>query len=115
MTNAFRSIDGSTNNTLDPELGQTGSQLIRKTPVDYADDVSSIGGESRPMARDVSNEIFDQTESIPNNKGLSDFMWIWGQFLDHDITLTPGGAGPSDKSGMPIPVSRSEVRSTWNW
>ncbi len=104
MTNAFRSIDGSNNNPLDPDLGQTHAQLLRKTPVDYGDGVSSLAGSTRLMAREVSNQIFEQVDSTPNSKGFSDFMWVWGQFLDHDITLTPGGANPVDKAPMPIPM-----------
>ena len=41
----------------------------------------------RPNPRDVSNAVCVQTGSVPNTRGGSDFIWQWGQFIDHDITL----------------------------
>jgi hypothetical protein len=40
----------------------------------------------------VSTTIFAQTRSIPSRIGLSDYIWTWGQFLDHDFSLTEGSA-----------------------
>ena len=47
-----------------------------------------IAPPERPNARDISNRIAVQTGRIPNGRGLSDFIWQWGQFLTHDIDLT---------------------------
>jgi peroxidase len=47
----------------------------------------------------VSDAIFDQTTSIPSAIGLSDYIWTWGQFLDHDFSLTEGA-----REAMPISV-----------
>jgi hypothetical protein len=33
--------------------------------------------------------------------GLSDYAWIWGQFIDHDITLSP--EDPAQPMSIPIP------------
>ena len=104
MANGYRSIDGSGNNLFDPKLGQAGTKLLRKTPADYGDGISLLAGSSRPMAREVSNGIFDQADSVPNTAGASDFLWIWGQFLDHDISLTPSSESDADKSPMPVPL-----------
>ena len=82
--------DGSGNNPLFPHLGQKGSELDRlgpdRTPAD-----GSLSGADRPNARTISNAVADQKpgESIPNKFGGSDFVWQWGQFIDHDISLTP--------------------------
>ncbi|MGE9270955.1 MAG: peroxidase family protein, partial [Verrucomicrobiales bacterium] len=39
--------------------------------------------------REVSNAVVDQEEDIKNRRGATDFLWQWGQFLDHDLTETP--------------------------
>lgn len=87
-----RSYDGSGNNIDHPDWGASFSRLKRIADADYADGVASLAGPLRPSARIVSNEIVHQAEGalIENAFGTSDFLWQWGQFLDHDIDLTDG-------------------------
>ncbi len=88
---AIRKMDGTENNESFPEIGSTFERLARLANPDYADFVSALAGPTRPSARLVSNEVADQAGmSIPNTFGTSDFLWQWGQFLDHDIDLTGG-------------------------
>ncbi len=75
----------------------------------------------------ISNALSDQTD--PNNlsqdintvdqKSLSDFIYVFGQFLDHDLDLTPADTGrafdiPANQPGDPfnppgvIPLTRSD-------
>lgn len=96
----FRSADGSGNNVDDSDLGTPGKPFVRLTPNAYADGLSEPAGASRPSARAVSNALAAQTESVPNRRGASDFLWQWGQFLDHDLTETPT-AVPAE----PLPIS----------
>lgn len=84
----IRSIDGTGNNLADPALGSAGTELRRLVDSDYADGISEPSGEDRLSAREISNILADQEETIPNANGLSDLVWQWGQFIDHDITLT---------------------------
>lgn len=113
----FRSYDGTGNNPLD--LGAAGTPLRRIVPAsaDYIDDDRSGFGGVGP--RLVSNAVFDQTASVPNAVGASNFLFQWGQFLDHDLSLsrTAASAGnasmiaPPDDPVMPnamIPFTRSE-------
>jgi len=87
-----RSIDGTGNHPED--RGAAGEPLMRMMPSDYGDAVETPSGADRPSARAVSNAVSSQSESLPNATGLSDFFWVWGQFVDHDIDLTPGGSPP---------------------
>ncbi|CAM2010382.1 peroxidase family protein [Acanthopleuribacter pedis] len=117
----YRTIDGSNNNRNNPTWGTPFTQLERVVPPAYADGVSTLSGQNRPAPRDISNIVLSQSESKPSSKQLTDMVWVWGQFLDHDISLTnpvfplePHNISlPEDDpffiSGVPIlPFNRSE-------
>lgn len=86
------SVDGGGNNALHPTWGAAGIALLRRARAAYADGVSAAAGASRPSARAVSNALSAQTTGITNDRNLSDFVYVWGQFLDHDINLTSTGS-----------------------
>jgi hypothetical protein len=91
ISQEYRSIDGFNNNPLNPEMGAAHSMLAYWTRLDYADGISVPKMDmefSRPNPRMISNSLFAQNGLIPEKKGLSDFTWVFGQFVDHDITLT---------------------------
>ncbi|MCR9199280.1 MAG: peroxidase [Planctomycetaceae bacterium] len=96
------SIDGTGNNVDNPELGSTGVELLRLSDAEYADGVSSPAGDDRVSARVVSNNVAAQSESILNDRNLTDYIWIWGQFLDHDIDLTES-AEPHEEFNIEVP------------
>lgn len=98
----FRNIDGSDNSEGDTDVGAAKTQLTRWAPPDYADGISAMAGESRPSPRAVSNAVVAQLESVPNRNGASDFLWQWGQFLDHDIDLTDA-ADPAEPAPIAVP------------
>ncbi len=83
-----RAMDGRHNNKTHTTWGNAGTDLLRMSTVSYMDRVSEPP-DWLPDARTISNEAQDQDESIPNSSMASDFLWQWGQFLDHDISLTP--------------------------
>ena len=99
----FRSIDGSGNNPNDSTLGAAHTSLIRMLPSAYSDGVETLAGENRPSARAISQVVNAQDHSIPNTVGASDFLWQWGQFLDHDIDLTDG-VDPPEPADILVPV-----------
>lgn len=101
-----RTYDGSGNNLLHPKLGAAGTALLRRTTNAYADGRSQPSGQERPNPRDVSRFIQFQSAQIPNGDGASDFLWLWGQFLDHDISLTPSAEPPEP---FDILVPRGDV------
>ena len=69
---------------------------------DYGDGVSTLAGAGRPSPRVISNIVCDQAGSLPNVHGVSDFVWQWGQLVDHDIDLT-GAAEPAEALPIAIP------------
>jgi len=81
----YRTIDGSGNNLRYPQINQAGVQLVRLAPPAYADGISSFAGADRPNPRDISNIVNNQDELIPNPDSATNFVWLWGQFMDHDI------------------------------
>ena len=90
-----RSYDGWGNNPDEPAWGNSGQQMIRfgYFPEYPGDETGStmIQWEHRPNARVISNRLSAQTASNPNARGLSSFIWQWGQFVTHDMDLTPNG------------------------
>ena len=95
-----RSMDGRANNFRHPSRGMTGTAQLKIAPTSYADGVSTPTA-SRPNARAVSNLVSSQQESVPNSVGASDIVWQWGQFLDHDIVLSPDN--PAEPFPIPVP------------
>jgi len=125
-----RTYNGSNNNLQNPDWGATHTQLRRIAPADYGDNISTLAGANRLNPRKVSNTLFSQVDAngeallINDQLNLSDYTWVFGQFLDHDITLSenndepamiavdfpdihfnPGGAFPNTV----IPMNRNKV------
>ena len=86
-----RSYTGAGNNVDHPQWGAVGTPLQRKLPPHYLD---ADGDAFRldPNPRSISNQLAQQSGSHPDPRGLSGFAWQWGQFLDHDISLTRSDA-----------------------
>ncbi|WP_299369805.1 peroxidase family protein [uncultured Tateyamaria sp.] len=82
---------------------------VRLNEARYDDDVSTpFAGGADPLS--VARTVFDQDGDMPNSANLSTLFTTWGQFLDHDIVLTPESedAGTLAVSGMPHDIHRSE-------
>ena len=63
----------------------------------------SPAGEDRPGPRDISNAGCAQSSFEPNARGAADYLWQWGQFVDHDIDLT-GTASPEEALDIAVPT-----------
>ncbi len=127
-----RSIDGSGNNTTDElaDAGSAHSELMRFNdykPV-YAGDGDGedvINDGERANARDISNAVVRSDTLTQSSANLSDLVWVWGQFLDHDIDLSEQSDGaeingtsvvtindPSDPlNPVPITITRSDFET----
>jgi peroxidase len=110
-----RSFDGTGNNQLHQDWGAAGTVFQRLGPAQYADGIAALDESDRPNPRYISNKIASQKWSSMNRRGLSDLVWCWGQFLDHDLTLSlqdpaepiPVMTESEDVLAPLIPVSRS--------
>lgn len=116
-----RSYDGTGNNQSNTNWGSAGTSFLRQAPSDYGDGISTPSGSSRPNARELSNVLGNQPGNFADSRNLSSFAWQWGQFLDHDITLTPSDAldplhifvnDSNDPLYPIIPMSRSTYDAT---
>lgn len=89
-------IGGTGNNLSHPSWGSTGTDLLRVSPVAYADGISSPSLANNPSARVISDQLNNQSPSAnstadvqtSDQNSLSDFGYVWGQFIDHDMSLT---------------------------
>ena len=105
-TEAYYSFDGTGNGGGGDTRGSVGTSLLRIAGVGYGDGVATAAGATRPSARAISNALSAQSASLVNDRGLSDFVYVWGQFLDHDIDLSETGSSES----LPISIPSGD---TW--
>ena len=97
----IRTYDGTGNNLQNPNWGATNTQLQRLTTVSYSDGISAPGGLTRPNPRVISNALFAQDTLINDPLNLSDFVWVFGQFMDHDISST---GNSNELAFVPVPA-----------
>ncbi|XP_052093424.1 peroxidasin homolog isoform X2 [Mytilus californianus] len=119
--NEYRTIDGTCNNLDKPYWGKAFTSQPRFIDEVYSDGVNtpriSVDGASTLTSpRTISNSVFKITngKKVSRAEGFNSLMSLnWGQFLDHDIVLTPTFA---EKHGEDIrccednsiPISRDE-------
>ena len=98
----FRNLDGSGNNTANPEWGSAFTPLLRHLAAPaYEDNIQAPPSTGLPEPRSVSNSVVASPGPRANTRGASNFIWQWGQFIDHDVARTFPGQ-PDEP--MPIAV-----------
>lgn len=114
LSGTYRTIDGTGNN-LEPgqtDWGSAGTQLLRLTTVEYEDGISvpaaGWDGSGRPNPRVVSNIVADQNAELFNDRHLTQFLFQWGQFVDHDLDLTEE-ARPVEAFSIPVPTGDPDL------
>lgn len=95
-----RPVDGTGSNVGNPDWGATNTDLLQLAPSDLGPD-GEMSGSDRPNPRVISNAVAQQPGDTINDAGASDFLWIWGQFLDHDLSLTEAGSTVSADIAVP--------------
>jgi hypothetical protein len=93
---AARTLDGSANNLAHPTWGAAGTPYQRVAPAN----------DQQPTVnpRLVSNRIFNDTgQNLFSERNVSQFGWVWGQFIDHVFGLAQGGTTAAN-----IPASSTD-------
>ncbi|OQR66314.1 hypothetical protein BIW11_05001, partial [Tropilaelaps mercedesae] len=101
-TTKFRTMTGWCNNLRKPSFGKSLTPFNRIAPPRYADGVSemvTVGstGQPLPSPRAISTAMHYDIADAHRRYTL--MVMQWGQFLDHDVTLTPVVEYP-DKSNI---------------
>ncbi|MFK8111217.1 MAG: peroxidase family protein [Rubripirellula sp.] len=105
LPDEIRSIDGVGNHLENPELGSTGEALRRVASADYGDGISTPAGADRPSAREISNRLSNvEGDGVKNERGLSVFVSVWGQFIDHDMDLSEPQGDDGESFGIVVPT-----------
>jgi len=103
----FRTIDGNCNNIYFSDWGKANTPLLRELPALYAStNPYSDMITGRPNPRAISNAICAQNGLISSNSDLSSFVFTWGQFIDHDIGVTPAG---EERANIPLPANEPHL------
>jgi hypothetical protein len=96
---AVRSLDGSGNNIDHPEWGRMGRPYLRVAKPNYADGIARMA--HGPSPRYISNRIFnDLGQNLLSERNVSQWGWVWGQFLDHTFGLRDERPGESTPIGF---------------
>jgi peroxidase len=98
----FRTFDGTNNNPNNSLLGSTETPFLRLTSVGYGDGVSTPSGADQLGPREISNAVNAQTGVLMNATRVSGFLWQWGQFVDHDVSLNRV-ANPAEPFNIAVP------------
>ena len=115
----IRTIDGASNNLGNTSFNATDSDFARIGEAHFADGISSL--VDGPNPRTISNVVVGEGDAaVPNQEGLSGFMYAWGQFIDHDLDLSrsdgtthidvqiPAG-DPNFADGSSISITRAVI------
>lgn len=85
-TQPYRSLDGSCSASANAEWGKS-----NRAQFTYFNGLNSkvVANKNLKSPRDISNLLCAQNGSVKSRARLSDFITFFGQFLDHDIGVTP--------------------------
>jgi hypothetical protein len=102
-----RRIDGTFNHLTNRNRGAAGTVLIRaREAAEYGGAGGAILTDAqRPNPRRISNAESRQFGNRPSARRLSDYIWAWGQFLDHDLSLSSNSNGGAINGTAPIAVT----------
>eukprot|EP00088_Acartia_fossae_P020565 TRINITY_DN2211_c0_g1_i10.p1 TRINITY_DN2211_c0_g1~~TRINITY_DN2211_c0_g1_i10.p1 ORF type:complete len:747 (-),score=69.80 TRINITY_DN2211_c0_g1_i10:194-2434(-) len=86
----YREIDGTCNNLENPLWGSAMMAFSRFLPFSYGDGIGSprlsVSGHNLPSPRMISSLV--HSDKSVHEYAISILFVAWGQFIDHDITLT---------------------------
>ncbi len=92
-----QSLNGVNNNPYSPRAGSAGDRYLRIGSTRYADGRSAQ--VSGPNVRNVSNRIFnDGNVNVFSERNVTQWGFVWGQFLDHTLGLRQENGPPANIS-----------------
>ncbi|CAK8689140.1 unnamed protein product [Clavelina lepadiformis] len=110
MANMYRTYNGMCNNERNPSWGAGNLPLARWLDSQYENDFSTPIGWNRdrlynsyrlPMVRKVSNDVIAvQNSQVTGDPDYSHMIVVWGQYIDHDMDLTPQSLSTSTFQGL---------------
>jgi len=84
----FAAVDG-TNHNPNQKLNATNTGEVRLAPANFAPNTSNTPVDG-PNPREISNVLSSGPNADNHDpSGLSAWMYVWGQFIDHDLDRTP--------------------------
>uniref|UniRef100_A0A8C2KLX5 Eosinophil peroxidase n=1 Tax=Cyprinus carpio TaxID=7962 RepID=A0A8C2KLX5_CYPCA len=99
LSKRYRTITGHCNNRENPQWGAANTAYARWLSPEYEDPRGAPRGwnpqhtyhnHTLPPVRSVSQEVlYTHNENISLDMSLSHLLVEWGQWIDHDLTLTP--------------------------
>ncbi len=101
-----RTFNGEMNNIDNSDWGKAGIPLLRKAFVAYSDAKETPAlrcNNDLCHPRSVSNVLCKEDSVVENDANLSNFIWAWGQFLDHEIDISPESEKNKDNNPIEIP------------
>uniref|UniRef100_H2ZQF4 Uncharacterized protein n=1 Tax=Ciona savignyi TaxID=51511 RepID=H2ZQF4_CIOSA len=102
------SIDGKCNNKINPFAGVVATPLKRLIQPEYGDGLSaprrSVSGGELPNPRMISNALNDTKTA---SRHVNAMFVTFGQFITHDLVLTPETKGKSSKRVNGVEVNCS--------
>ena len=129
--NEVRTFDGFGNNLDNPEWGAANQRLLRRgsefdnraggvyqrpsssEPSAYAynDGVEDLARGLSTNPRVISNLLCKEI-SVERDPDLTDMMWAWGQYLDHEIDVTRGQESAAEAESADILVPGNDPEPT---
>lgn len=85
------SHNGTGVNEEHPDWGATNTPISRQSERYASDDGNNLTFWDRPDVpgpREVSNSLCHESSIHPDSRNLSDFVWLWGQFVTHEMDHT---------------------------
>ena len=106
----FYPFNGSGHHPVNGDFNKVGSDLSRISPSSGTFQDDYISRATSPSAREISNTLCKEEQLVLDANGVSDYNWIWGQFLSHDISfvLTQNGRVDGTPETMHIPIPQGD-------
>jgi hypothetical protein len=98
----IRTYNGHNNNLAHPFWGAACQPLLA---IAEADDCGFSEARTGPNPRAISNAVCWEEIPLLNRRGLSGFVWVWAQLLEHELSFI----AEDETSPLPVPVPANDI------